>query len=136
MTMQSSMIKTPTRRKVTPGQVKAAPPSPMSRMALLSASSTDAVNGKQLYNEQQAREAADKAITEKVTNNTNEITKIKNGDFTDASKTVIKNWRRMLSRSRLATALRWMKQRTKRRATRPIRFRPITMVLSQKAMAT
>ena len=57
----------------------------------LSASSTDAVNGKQLYNEQQAREAADKAITEKVTNNTNEITKIKNGDFTDASKTVIKN---------------------------------------------
>ena len=57
----------------------------------LSASSTDAVNGKQLYNEQQAREAADKAITEKVTNNTNEITKIKNGDFTDASKTAIHN---------------------------------------------
>ncbi len=53
--------------------------------------STDAVNGKQLYNEQQAREAADKAITEKVTNNTSEITKIKKGDFTDASKTVIKN---------------------------------------------
>ena len=53
--------------------------------------STDAVNGKQLYNEQQAREAADKAITEKVTNNTNEITKIKNGDFTDASKTAIHN---------------------------------------------
>lgn len=58
----------------------------------LSASSTDAVNGKQLYNEQQAREAADNAITEKVTNNTNEITKIKNGEgFTDAGKTVIKN---------------------------------------------
>lgn len=58
----------------------------------LSASSTDAVNGKQLYNEQQAREAADKAITEKVTNNTNEITKIENGEgFTDAGKTVIKN---------------------------------------------
>ncbi|WP_270838261.1 YadA-like family protein [Mitsuokella multacida] len=53
--------------------------------------STDAVNGKQLYNEQQAREAADKAITEKVTNNTSEITKIKNGDFTDASKTAIHN---------------------------------------------
>ena len=57
----------------------------------LSGSSKDAVNGKQLYNEQQAREAADKAITEKVTNNTNEITKIKNGDFTDASKTAIHN---------------------------------------------
>ena len=57
----------------------------------LSDSSTEAVNGKQLYNEQQAREAADKAITEKVTNNTNEITKIKNGDFTDASKTAIHN---------------------------------------------
>ena len=57
----------------------------------LSASSTDAVNGKQLYNEQQAREAADTAITEKVTNNTSEITKIKNGDFTDASKTAIHN---------------------------------------------
>ena len=58
----------------------------------LSASSTDAVNGKQLYNEQQAREAADKAITEKVTHNTNEITKIENGEgFTDAGKTVIKN---------------------------------------------
>ena len=57
----------------------------------LSNSSTEAVNGKQLYNEQQAREAADKAITEKVTNNTNEITKIKNGDFTDASKTAIHN---------------------------------------------
>ncbi len=54
-------------------------------------SSKDAVNGKQLYNEQQAREAADNAITEKVTNNTNEITKIKNGDFTDASKTAIHN---------------------------------------------
>ena len=53
--------------------------------------STDAVNGKQLYNEQKAREAADKAITEKVTNNTSEITKIKNGDFTDASKTAIHN---------------------------------------------
>ncbi|MFV0618431.1 YadA-like family protein [Megasphaera sp. WILCCON 0056] len=57
----------------------------------LSDSSTDAVNGKQLYNEQQAREAADKAISDKVTNNTNEITKIKNGDFTDASKTAIHN---------------------------------------------
>ena len=58
----------------------------------LNDSSTEAVNGKQLYNEQQAREAADKAITEKVTNNTNEITKIKNGEgFTDAGKTVIKN---------------------------------------------
>ena len=59
---------------------------------VLSDSSTDAVNGKQLYNEQQAREAADKAITEKVTNNTNEITKIENGEgFTDDGKTVIKN---------------------------------------------
>ena len=57
----------------------------------LSENSKDAVNGKQLYNEQKAREAADKAITEKVTNNTNEITKIKNGDFTDASKTAIHN---------------------------------------------
>ena len=57
----------------------------------LSNSSTDAVNGKQLYNEQQAREKADAEINQKVTNNTNEITKIKNGDFTDASKTVIKN---------------------------------------------
>ena len=58
----------------------------------LSDSSTDAVNGKQLYNEQKAREAADKAITEKVTNNTNEITKIKNGEgFTDTGKTIIKN---------------------------------------------
>ena len=57
----------------------------------LSDDSTEAVNGKQLYNEQQAREAADNAITEKVMNNTNEITKIKNGDFTDTSKTVIKN---------------------------------------------
>ena len=57
----------------------------------LSENSKDAVNGKQLYNEQQTREAADKAITEKVTNNTNEITKIKNGNFTDASKTAIHN---------------------------------------------
>ena len=54
--------------------------------------SKDAVNGKQLFNEQQAREAADNAITEKVTNNTNEITKIENGKgFTDAGTTVIKN---------------------------------------------
>lgn len=57
----------------------------------LSENSTEAVNGKQLYNEQLAREAADKAISDKVTNNTNEITKIKNGDFTDASKTAIHN---------------------------------------------
>ena len=57
----------------------------------LSEKSSDAVNGKQLYNEQKVREAADKDITEKVTNNTNEITKIKNGDFTDASKTAIHN---------------------------------------------
>ena len=57
----------------------------------LSENSSDAVNGKQLYNEQKAREEADKAITERVTNNTNEITKIKNGDFTDASKTAIHN---------------------------------------------
>jgi|GEM_PF-510906 len=58
----------------------------------LSDSSKDAVNGKQLYNEQKAREAADQAITEKVTNNTNEITKIKNGEgFTDTGKTIIKN---------------------------------------------
>ena len=58
----------------------------------LSENSTDAVNGKQLYNEQKAREEADKAITEKVTNNTNEITKIKNGEgFTDTGKTIIKN---------------------------------------------
>ena len=57
----------------------------------LSDSSTDAVNGKQLYAEQQAREKADAEINQKVTNNTNEITKIKNGDFTDASKTAIHN---------------------------------------------
>ena len=57
----------------------------------LSENSSDAVNGKQLYNEQKAREAADKAIAENVTNNTKEITKIKNGDFTDASKTAIHN---------------------------------------------
>ena len=58
----------------------------------LSDSSSDAVNGKQLYNEQEARKAADKVITEKVTNNTNEITKIKDGEgFTDKGKTVIKS---------------------------------------------
>ena len=58
----------------------------------LSENSSDAVNGKQLYNEQEARKAADQAITEKVTNNTNEITKIKNGEgFTDTGKTIIKN---------------------------------------------
>lgn len=58
----------------------------------LSEKSSDAVNGKQLYNEQKARENADNAITEKVTNNTNEITKIENGEgFTDAGTTVIKN---------------------------------------------
>ena len=42
--------------------------------------SKDAVNGGQLYE-----------VNEKVTNNTNEITKIKNGNFTDASKTAIHN---------------------------------------------
>ena len=42
--------------------------------------SKEAVNGGQLYE-----------VNEKVTNNTNEITKIKKGDFTDTSKTVIKN---------------------------------------------
>ena len=57
----------------------------------LSENSSDAVNGKQLYDEQQAREKADAEINQKVTNNTNEITKIKNGDFTDASKTAIHN---------------------------------------------
>ena len=58
---------------------------------VLSDSSTEAVNGKQLYNEQQAREAADKVITEKVTNNTTEITKIENGEgFTDKGKEVIR----------------------------------------------
>ena len=58
----------------------------------LSEKSSDAVNGKQLYNEQKAREEADKAITENVTNNTNEITKIKNGEgFTNTGKTIIKN---------------------------------------------
>lgn len=58
----------------------------------LSEKSSDAVNGKQLYNEQKAREDADNAITKKVTNNTNEITKIENGEgFTDAGTTVIKN---------------------------------------------
>lgn len=58
----------------------------------LSENSSDAVNGKQLYNEQQAREKADAEINQKVTNNTNEITKIENGEgFTDAGKTVIKN---------------------------------------------
>lgn len=58
----------------------------------LSEKSSDAVNGKQLYNEQKAREDADNAITDKVTNNTNEITKIENGEgFTNAGTTVIKN---------------------------------------------
>ena len=57
----------------------------------LSENSSDAVNGKQLCAEQQAREKADAEINQKVTNNTNEITKIKNGDFTDASKTAIHN---------------------------------------------
>ena len=57
----------------------------------LSDSSTDAVNGKQLYNEQQEREKADAEINQKVTNNTNEITEINNGNFTDASKTAIHN---------------------------------------------
>ena len=58
----------------------------------LSDKSSDAVNGKQLYNEQKAREDADNAITKNVTNNTNEITKIENGEgFTNAGKTVIKN---------------------------------------------
>lgn len=57
----------------------------------LSDSSTDAVNGKQLYDEQQAREKADAEINQKVTNNTNDITNIKNGNFTDASKTAIHN---------------------------------------------
>ena len=57
----------------------------------LSENSSDAVNGKQLYAEQQAREKADAEINQKVSNNTNEITKIKNGDFTDASKTAIHN---------------------------------------------
>lgn len=42
--------------------------------------SKEAVNGGQLYE-----------VNENVTNNTNEITKIKEGDFTDTSKTVIKN---------------------------------------------
>ena len=42
--------------------------------------SKEAVNGGQLYE-----------VNKNVTNNTNEITKIKNGDFTDTSKTVIKN---------------------------------------------
>lgn len=46
----------------------------------LNDNSTDAVNGRQLN-----------AVQKQVTNNTNEITKIKNGDFTDTSKTVIKN---------------------------------------------
>lgn len=57
----------------------------------LSDSSTDAVNGKQLYAEQQAREKEDAEINQKVMNNTNEITKIKNGNFTNASKTAIHN---------------------------------------------
>lgn len=67
--------------------------------------SKDAVNGKQLFNEQQAREAADNAITEKVTNNTNEITKIKNGDFTDASKTAIKNLAKVAVQVKAGTAI-------------------------------
>ena len=47
----------------------------------LNDNSTDAVNGRQLN-----------AVQKQVTNNTNEITKIKNGEgFTDAGKTVIKN---------------------------------------------
>lgn len=57
----------------------------------LSDSSTDAVNGKQLYNEQQDREKADAEINQKVKNNTKEITEINNGNFTDASKTAIHN---------------------------------------------
>lgn len=57
----------------------------------LSENSSDAVNGKQLYDEQLAREKADAEINQKVMSNTNEITKIKNGDFTDASKTAIHN---------------------------------------------
>ena len=57
----------------------------------LSDSSTEAVNGRQLYKEQQDREKADKEITQKVTNNTTEINKIKDGEgFTDKGKTVIK----------------------------------------------
>ena len=48
------------------------------------------MNADAVSKEKQDREAADNAITAKVTNNTKEITKIKNGDFTDASKTVIK----------------------------------------------
>lgn len=71
----------------------------------LSKDSKDAVNGKQLYNEQQAREAADNAITEKVTNNTNEITKIKNGDFTDASETAIKNLAKVAVQVKAGTAI-------------------------------
>ena len=46
----------------------------------LSDDSTEAVNGRQLN-----------AVQKQVTNNTSEITKIKNGDFTDASKTAIHN---------------------------------------------
>ena len=57
----------------------------------LSETSKEAVNGKQLYTEQKAREAADNAIREKVTNNTREITKIKDGEgFTDKGTTFIK----------------------------------------------
>lgn len=48
----------------------------------LSDDSTEAVNGRQLN-----------AVQKQVTNNTTEITKIENGEgFTDAGKTVIKNW--------------------------------------------
>lgn len=55
----------------------------------LSDKSTDAVNGKQLYAEQQAR----KELETKVTSNTTEINNIKDGKgFTEAGKTVIKNW--------------------------------------------
>ena len=58
----------------------------------LSDTSKEAVNGKQLYTEQKAREAADNAISENVTNNTREITRIKDGEgFTDKGTTFIKN---------------------------------------------
>lgn len=54
--------------------------------------STDAVNGKQLYSEQQAREKADKEINEKVTNNTTAITELKDlSNITDNGKNVIRN---------------------------------------------
>ena len=68
----------------------------------LSDSSKDAVNGKQLYAEQQAR----KELETKVTSNTTEINNIKDGKgFTEAGKTVIKNWAQDAVQVKAGTAI-------------------------------